>query len=194
MWDVQEGNITIDGVDIKDFKIEYLRQNISIISQDIVLLNDSVYNNIVLGDKSISFDDVIKATKIANIYDTIMKLDKQFDSIIGDRGIKLSGGQKQRLAIAMALVKKSPVIIFDEATSALDNINELKIYKKIIEVFREKTLLVIAHRLSTIKDADKICVLDSGKILEFGTHEELMNKQGLYFKLYNKEIKERIDK
>lgn len=194
MWDVQEGNITIDGVDIKDFKIEYLRQNISIISQDIVLLNDSVYNNIVLGDKSISFDDVIKATKIANIYDTIMKLDKQFDSIIGDRGIKLSGGQKQRLAIAMALVKKSPVIIFDEATSALDNINELKIYKKIIEVFREKTLLVIAHRLSTIKDADKICVLDSGKILEFGTHEELMNKQGLYFKLYNKEIKERIGK
>lgn len=194
MWDVQEGNITIDGIDIKDFKIEYLRQNISIISQDIVLLNDSVYNNIVLGDKSISFDDVIKATKIANIYDTIMKLDKQFDSIIGDRGIKLSGGQKQRLAIAMALIKKSPIIIFDEATSALDNINELKIYKKIIEVFREKTLLVIAHRLSTIKDADKICVLDSGKILEFGTHEELMNKQGLYFKLYNKEIKERIGK
>lgn len=194
MWDVQEGNITIDGIDIKDFRIEYLRQNISIISQDIVLLNDSVYNNIVLGDDTILFDDVIKATKIANIYDTIMKLDNQFDSIIGDRGIKLSGGQKQRLAIAMALVKKSPIIIFDEATSALDNINELKIYKNIIEVFKEKTLLVIAHRLSTIKDADKICVLGSGKILESGTHEELMKKQGIYFKLYSKEIKKGTSK
>lgn len=189
MWDVQCGKILIDGVNIIDYDIEYLRQNISIVSQDIVLLNDTVYNNIVLGDSQILMDDVVKATKIANIYDTIMVLDKQFDTIIGDRGIKLSGGQKQRLAIAMALVRKSPIIIFDEATSALDNINELAIYRKIVKQFKDRTILVIAHRLSTIEEADRIYVLDSGRIVESGSHKALVKKQGFYYELYKKEAK-----
>lgn len=189
MWDVQYGKIRIDGIDIINYDIDYLRQNISIVSQDIVLLNDTIYNNIVLGDSQILMSDVIKATKIANIYDTIMALDKQFDTIIGDRGVKLSGGQKQRLAIAMALVRKSQIIIFDEATSALDNINELAIYRKIVKLFKNKTLLVIAHRLSTIEEADRIYVLDSGRIVESGTHDILLGKQGFYYELYKKEAK-----
>ena len=191
MWDVKYGKIVIDGINIVEYDIEYLRKNISIVSQDIVLLNDTIYNNIVLGDSKISMDDVIKATKIANIYDTIINFDKQFDTIIGDRGIKLSGGQKQRLAIAMALVRKSQIIVFDEATSALDNINELDIYRKIVDLFKDRTLLVIAHRLSTIEKADKIYVLDSGSIVESGTHNTLMKKQGYYYKLYKKEAMER---
>lgn len=191
MWDVKYGKIVIDGINIVEYDIEYLRKNISIVSQDIVLLNDTIYNNIVLGDSKISMDDVIKATKIANIYDTIINFDKQFDTIIGDRGIKLSGGQKQRLAIAMALVRKSQIIVFDEATSALDNINELDIYRKIVDLFKNRTLLVIAHRLSTIEKADKIYVLDSGSIVESGTHKTLMKKQGYYYKLYKKEAMER---
>lgn len=193
MWDVQHGKITIDGINIMEYDIEYLRQNISIVSQDIVLLNDTVYNNIALGDSQISMEDIVKATKIANIYDTIMALDKQFDTIIGDRGIKLSGGQKQRLAIAMALVRKSQIIIFDEATSALDNINELAIYRKIVKLFKDRTLLVIAHRLSTIKEADQIYVLNSGRIVESGTHNALMERQGFYYELYKKEAKEKIN-
>lgn len=192
MWDVQHGKITIDGINIMEYDIEYLRQNISIVSQDIVLLNDTIYNNIALGDSQISMEDIVKATKIANIYDTIMALDKQFDTTIGDRGIKLSGGQKQRLAIAMALVRKSQIIIFDEATSALDNINELAIYRKIVKLFKDRTLLVIAHRLSTIKEADQIYVLDSGRIVESGTHNALMERQGFYYELYKKEAKEKI--
>lgn len=191
MWDVKYGKISIDGINIMDYGINYLRQNISVVSQDIVLLNDTIYNNIVLNDSQILMTDVIKATKIANIYDTIMALDKQFDTIIGDRGIKLSGGQKQRLAIAMALVRKSQIIIFDEATSALDNLNELAIYKKIVELFKDRTLLVIAHRLSTIEEADQIYVLDSGRIVESGTHNVLMGKQGFYYELYKKEAKQR---
>lgn len=192
MWNVQHGKISIDGTNIIDYDIEYLRQNISIVSQDIVLLNDTIYNNIVLGDSRILMADVVNATKIANIYDTIMELDKQFDTIIGDRGIKLSGGQKQRLAIAMALVRKSQIIIFDEATSALDNINELAIYRKIVKLFKDRTLLVIAHRLSTIEEADQIYVLDTGRIVESGTHKALMKRQGFYYELYKKEAKEKI--
>lgn len=191
MWDVHNGKIAIDGINIIDYDIKYLRENISIVSQDIVLLNDTIYNNIVLGDSQIVLDDVVKATKIANIYDTIMNLDKQFETIIGDRGVKLSGGQKQRLAIAMALVRKSRIIVFDEATSALDNINELAIYKKIVELFKDRTILVIAHRLSTIEEADKIYVLDSGRIIESGVHKTLMKKQGFYYQLYKKEAKEK---
>lgn len=191
MWDPQEGGIFIDGVGINKFDIYYLRKNISIVSQDIVLLNDTVYNNIVLDDNSISFDMVVEATKIANIYETIMQFENKFDTVIGDRGIKLSGGQKQRLAIAMAIVRKTPIIIFDEATSALDNINELSIHQKLAKIFHNKTLLVIAHRLSTIEDADRIYVLDSGKVAEYGTHKDLIRKKGVYFKLYNKEVEEK---
>lgn len=191
MWDINDGSIFIDGINIKEFDIEYLRKNISIVSQDIVLLNDTIYNNIVLGDTTISFNEVIKATQIANIYDTIMKLENKFDTVIGDRGIRLSGGQKQRLAIAMAIVKNSPIIIFDEATSALDNINELAIHKKIINIFKDKTILIIAHRLSTIESADKICVLDSHRIVEVGKHNDLIKQRGIYYKLYNKELIEK---
>lgn len=192
MWDVKYGKIVIDGINIIDYDIEYLRKNISIVSQDIVLLNDTIYNNIALGDSQISMDDVIKATRIANIYDTIMGLDKQFDTIIGDRGIKLSGGQKQRLAIAMAIVRKSQIIIFDEATSALDNINEFDIYRKIVDLFKDKTLLIISHRFSTIEKADKIYVLNAGRVVESGTHKTLMEKRNYYYKLYKKEADEKI--
>lgn len=190
MWEPQAGAITVDGVDIKEFDIRYLRENISIVSQDIVLLNDTIYNNIALGDTAITLEEVKEAAKIANIYDTIMLFEKQFDTVIGDRGVKLSGGQKQRLAIAMAVVRRKPIVVFDEATSALDNINELSIHKKLMRLFKNQSVLVIAHRLSTIQEADRIYVMDTGRVSEWGTHAELIAKKGIYYQLYWKEIKE----
>lgn len=186
LWQPDSGMILVDGTNIDEYDIEYLRDNISVVSQEIVLLNDTVYNNIVLGDENISIQEVIDATKIANIYDTIINLEAGFDTVIGDRGIKMSGGQKQRLSIARAIIKRRPIVIFDEATSALDNINETIIQQKILEVFKNHTIIVIAHRLSTIENANKIYVLNHGEIVEEGSHFELIEGKGVYYNLYNK--------
>lgn len=188
-WEYQDGEMSIDGINIRNFDIEYLRENISIVTQDLILLNDSIYNNLVYGNNNITMSDVINACKIADIYDYIVSLDKKFETIIGDRGVKLSGGQKQRLSIASAILRNKPIIIFDEATSALDNLTQTHILSELRNIFYNKIVIVIAHRLSTIVDADNIVVINNGKVVEEGTHELLLNKHGIYAELYNSEHK-----
>lgn len=183
----------IDTINLEDFNIEFLRKNISVVSQDIALLNDSVYNNITQGDRDITYDSVVHASKVANIYDTILAMERGFDTVVGDRGIRLSGGQKQRLSIARAIIKKRPIIVFDEATSALDNINELAIYNRLLQLFKNQTIIVIAHRLTTIEKSDIIYVLDHGRLAEQGTHKNLLERKGVYYNLYNKENKSESD-
>lgn len=190
LWDVQDGKILIDGRDIKEYNLIYLRKNISLVSQDVFLLNDTVYNNIALSG-NITMEEVIKAAKNADIYDFIQSLPKKFDTIVGERGMKLSGGQKQRISIARAIIRNSPIIILDEATSSLDNISEKSVQENLGEFLKDKTTIVIAHRLSTIENADKIYVLENGSVLESGRHNKLLDLKGIYYDLYLKNSNEK---
>ncbi len=190
-WDVQSGIIEIDGIDIKNFDLEYLRNNICIITQEILLFNDSIYNNLTIGREGFSQEEIEDVCKIVDIYDFIMSLENAFDTIVGERGIKLSGGQKQRLSIASALLTKCPIVILDEATSALDNETQMIIQKNLYKIFKDKTVIIIAHRLSTIIAADNINVILNGKIIESGTHEQLMEEAGVYKALYDQEEHEK---
>lgn len=184
-YDITSGDITIDGVAIKNFKLENLRDSISLVSQDIVLFNDSILNNIKLGRREATFDDIRNAAKIAAALDFIEELPDGFDTIVGDNGVLLSGGQKQRVSIARAVLKDSPILLLDEATSALDTESEKKIQIALSKLMKNRTSIIIAHRLSTIINADKIAVMDAGKIIEIGTHLELIDKQGAYSRFYN---------
>ena len=179
-YDVKSGEILIDGVNIKDFKISGLRNLISIVSQESVLFNDTVANNIAFGDPNASTEKIIEAAKIANAHEFIEGLDDGYETNIGDRGNKLSGGQKQRISIARAVLADSPIMIFDEATSALDTESEKIVQQALDNVMHNRTSLVIAHRLSTIRNADLIIVLRQGKIVEAGNHNDLISKKGYY--------------
>jgi len=183
-YDVTKGKISIDGADIRDFTLQSLRQNIALVTQETILFNDSIKNNISYGTKNISFEEIIEASKKANAYDFIMNLPEQFDTIIGEKGVRLSGGEKQRIAIARAILKNAPILILDEATASLDTKSEKEVQKALNNLMIGKTSIVIAHRLSTILDADKILVISDGKIIESGTHDELMEINGEYKKLY----------
>lgn len=187
LWDIDNGKITIDNIDIKDYNLKSLRQHISIVTQDLLLFDDSILNNLVLANKNISKQYVKEICEKVGIYEFINNLPNGFETIVGEKGIKLSGGQKQRIAIARALIAKSSIIIFDEATSALDNISQKVILENIRELLKNKTVIVIAHRLSTIMDADKIYVLNKGKVVESGSHEELLINKGVYYNLSNKQ-------
>ena len=182
-YDVSEGQILIDGIDIRDLEIESLRSLIGIVSQESVLFNDSIYNNILFNNTTKAVEEVEDAAKVANAYNFIMASDKQFHTNIGDRGIRLSGGQRQRLNIARAVLKNPPILILDEATSALDAESEKFVQEALSNLMQNRTSLVIAHRLSTIQSADIIIVLDDGKIVEQGSHSELIENNGLYRKL-----------
>ena len=182
-YDINKGSIKIDGVDIKSIKKESLRQLEGLVTQDSILFNDSIKNNILLGLKDKTDDDVIKAAKIANAHEFISDLPNTYDTNIGDSGNKLSGGQKQRLSIARAVLKNPPIMILDEATSALDTESEKLVQEALEKMMMNRTSVVIAHRLSTIQKADLIVVMQKGKIVEQGTHEELINKKGTYKKL-----------
>lgn len=183
---VKEGNISIDGINLNEIDLQSLRSNIALVSQDVVLFNDTVFNNIVYGSsKKINFEEVKKAAIQANALDFINDLAKGFDTKIGEHGTKLSGGQKQRLAIARALYKNAPLLILDEATSALDNQSEKLVQEALEHLMKNRTTIIIAHRLSTIINANKIVVLDKGKVVEVGKHQELLNKNGYYANLYN---------
>jgi subfamily B ATP-binding cassette protein MsbA len=184
-YDVQEGAIEIDGINIKAFKVEDLRKLIGIVSQESILFNDTVFNNISFGMEHSSREDVINAAKIANAHDFISQLEEGYDTIIGERGNKLSGGQKQRVSIARAVLKNPPIMILDEATSALDSESEKLVQQALEKLMQNRTSLVIAHRLSTIRNADKIIVLKKGEIAEIGTHDELYAQKGHYFNLCN---------
>lgn len=183
-WDVQQGKITIDDLDIKDIDIDCLRGQISIVSQSIFLLNDSIRNNIVL-DRMVSEEVLDNVMKQADIYNFINSLPKKLDTEIGENGIKLSGGEKQRISIARALLRQNPILIFDEATSMLDNETEDKIINILLRSFSNSTIILIAHRLSTVKEADSIYVLKEGTVVEHGKHEQLLEKKGFYYYLYN---------
>ena len=182
-YDVNEGTVKIDGQDIRDLKQKSLRELMGIVTQDSILFNDTVKNNICLGVEFASDEDILKASKVANAYEFIKDLPNQFETNIGDSGNTLSGGQKQRLSIARAVLKNPPIMVLDEATSALDTESEQLVQKALEEMTKNRTSLVIAHRLSTIQNADKIVVLRKGEIVEQGKHDELLANKGEYYKL-----------
>ena len=188
-YDVVSGEILLDGKDLHSLTLESVRRNIGIVQQDIYLFNDSMKENIRYGKLDATDEEIILAAKRANIHDYIMSLPNGYDTNIGERGVRLSGGQKQRLSIARVFLKNPPILILDEATSALDNTTEILIQQALDELCKGRTTLVVAHRLSTIKNADEIAVVSDGRITEQGTHEELMEKKGTYFELYQLQFK-----
>jgi subfamily B ATP-binding cassette protein MsbA len=190
-YDPISGSITIDGVDLREFDLKLLRKGMGIVSQDTFLFNDSVRNNIAYGKPNASDEEIITAAKRANAYEFISKLPQEFDTLIGDRGVMLSGGQRQRLAIARALLQDPEILILDEATSALDTVSERLVQAAIDDLSRDRTTLVIAHRLSTVQKAHQIAVLDQGRVVEVGTHEELLQKGGYYTRLYSMQFSDR---
>jgi len=183
-YDPQRGRILIDGQDIRGFSLRSLRENIGLVSQETILFNDTVKANIAYGRPDYSLDQVINAATQANAHDFIMKLPQGYDTFIGERGMSLSGGERQRIAIARALLKDPPILIFDEATSHLDSASERIVQEALEKLMQGRTVFIVAHRLSTVQNADYIVVLDKGKIVEQGKHQELLSKKGLYFRLY----------
>jgi subfamily B ATP-binding cassette protein MsbA len=184
-YDVMDGEVLVDGKNIKDYNLQSLRNVMGIVSQETILFNDSIENNIRLGNESATLEEVERAAKIANAHDFIMETTDGYQTNIGDRGTKLSGGQRQRLSIARAILKNPEILILDEATSALDTESEKLVQEALNKLLAGRTSVVIAHRLSTIKSADKIIVIDQGRIVEEGTHAELIENNGVYAKLVN---------
>lgn len=188
-YESQSGTITLDGVDIRSIRLRSLREQFALVSQDIVLFNDTVFNNIAYGAlRAASEEEVMAAAKAAHAWDFIEKLPNGLQNEIGDRGVRLSGGQRQRIAIARAILKNAPILLLDEATSALDTESEQHVQAALDTLMQNRTSIVIAHRLSTIENADRIMVMDHGSIVESGSHEELMKLDGYYAKLYQKQF------
>ena len=184
-YDVDSGRITIDGLDIRDFDFKQLRRMIGVVSQEVILFNDTIEQNIAYGlHEAVGLAEVKRAAELANAHDFIEAKEFRYETVIGDRGVQLSGGQRQRLAIARAMVKNPELLIFDEATSALDNESEKVVQQAIDHAMENRTALVVAHRLSTVKNADRIIVLEKGRVAESGSHEQLLEKNGIY-KMYH---------
>ena len=181
--DVTSGEVLIDGKNIKDLKIKSLRALIGNVNQEAILFNDTIFNNIAFGVENATMEQVVAAAKIANAHDFIMEKEDGYNTNIGDRGGKLSGGQRQRISIARAILKNPPILILDEATSALDTESERLVQEALDRLTTSRTTIAIAHRLSTIKNADEICVMHEGKIVERGTHESLIRLNGYYKRL-----------
>lgn len=183
-YDVSEGRILLDGIDLRDYQLHSLRDQIGMVLQDTILFSDSVETNILLGKPTATQEEVIAAAKAANAHDFIEQLPNGYETKVGERGVKLSGGQKQRIAIARVFLKNPPILVLDEATSALDLESEQSIQESLELLAKERTTFIVAHRLTTITHADRIVMIEQGKIVETGTHKELMEKQGAYYKLF----------
>ena len=189
-YDIKSGSISIDGIDIRDYTLESLRQNIAVVFQDNFLFSGTIRDNILLGNENATEEQINQAVKMAYLDEFIASLQEGLNTQIGERGILLSGGQKQRVAIARAFLKDAPIIILDEATSALDNKAEAIVQKAIDNLMQDKTVFVIAHRLSTVRNADKITVINEGRLVELGNHDELMSiENGQYKALYDMQFK-----
>ena len=190
-YDVDGGRILIDGQDIRDVTQASLRANIGIVPQDTVLFNDTIGYNIAYGKPDANMDEVIQAARSAHIHDFVESLPDKYETVVGERGLKLSGGEKQRVAIARTILKNPPILVFDEATSALDSKTEKSIQRELETIARDHTTLVIAHRLSTVMDADEILVLDAGRIIERGTHHQLLGRNGVYTRMWELQLQEK---
>jgi len=188
-YDTLNGSILIDNQNIKEIEINSLRSLMGIVTQETLLFDDTVKANISYGSDNIPDSEVIYAAKAANAHEFILKLPDAYDTIIGERGVSLSGGQKQRIAIARAIVKNPPILILDEATSSLDSESESNVQEAIESLMNKRTVIVIAHRLSTVKNANKILVLDRGKIVQKGNHEDLINDEGIYKQLHKMQFR-----
>jgi subfamily B ATP-binding cassette protein MsbA len=193
-YDVTGGGILIDGVDIRDCTIRSLMSQVGIVTQETILFNDTVAANIAYGSVAARAEDIEKAARIANAHSFIMKMPRGYDTVIGERGFRLSGGEKQRLAIARAVFKDPPILILDEATSQLDTESEMLVQEAIDRMMSGRTVFVVAHRLSTIKHANFIYVLEAGRIVETGSHDDLIRKDGLYKRLYELQFRDNLIK
>ena len=184
-YDNYEGQILLDGHDIKSIDMEYFRSKIGYVQQEAMMFSDTIFNNIAYGKPNAAIDEVIRAADVANAHEFILRHPDAYDTILGERGVGLSGGERQRISIARAILNNPSVLIFDEATSAVDSETEKLIQDAINKLIKGRTTLMIAHRLSTLRQADKIMVIDRGRIVEFGTPDELMALKGKYYKLVN---------
>ncbi|NWF92538.1 MAG: lipid A export permease/ATP-binding protein MsbA [Syntrophaceae bacterium] len=189
-YDVDEGEILFDGIDIRKVTLKSLRDQIGLVTQQTILFNDTVRNNIAYGNMKSSDEEIIEAAKAANAHDFIRRLPQGYDTVIGEQGVKLSGGERQRISIARALLKNAPILILDEATSSLDSDSEIEVQRALERLMKGRTVFVIAHRLSTIRNAHRIVVLSDGQVVEEGTHEELMALNGEYRRLYDLQFKD----
>jgi subfamily B ATP-binding cassette protein MsbA len=183
-YDVSEGAIYIDGIDIRKVTLKSLRNQIAIVTQEIILFNDTVKNNIAYGRPDVSDEEIIEAAKAANAHQFIVELPNGYDTVIGEQGVILSGGQRQRITIARALVKNAPILILDEATSSVDAESEKEIQEALERLMESRTVIIISHRLSTIRNASRILLLSEGRIIDEGTHEELLARNEEYKRLY----------
>jgi len=188
-YDVTDGALLIDGVDIRDLTLRSLRSQIAIVSQQVILFNDTVKGNIAYGEPDRGEEEIIAAAKAANAHEFIKRLPQGYDTVIGEGGVRLSGGERQRLSIARAILKNAPLLILDEATSSLDTESEHEVHKGLENLMKGRTTFVIAHRLSTIRNAGRIIVLADGEIKEMGRHDELLSSQGEYHRLYSMQFR-----
>ena len=193
LYDVVAGSVKIAGVDVRDFDLSYLRSNIGVVTQDAYLFNGTIRENLLYAKEDATEEEIEAACKVANIHDFIVSQPEGYEAVVGNRGLKLSGGEKQRISIARVLLKDPKILILDEATSALDSISESAIQDALEKIMEGRTSIVIAHRLSTILSADKIIVIGNGTIAEQGTHDELLEKGGLYKELYETQFRAALE-